>query len=140
MRLCVDEYGPLNVQPRHGRHWARGGHVDRLRATYHRTNGVRLFFGVCNLERDRLAGRFAQRKNWRTFLSSLKWVRRRYAKAGTLRIVLYNVGYHRRATVLAYVRKHDIRFCWTPTGASWLNRIECHFIALCNFALDNTDY
>lgn len=140
VRLCVDKFGPLNLQPRHGRHWARSGHVDRLRATYHRTGGVRHFFSVYDLERDRLVGRFTERKNWRTFLSFLKWVRRRYAKAGTLHIVLDNVGYHRKATVLAYARRHDIRFYWTPTGASWLNRIECHFTALRKFALDNTDY
>ena len=54
--------------------------------------------------------------------------------------MLDNVGYHRKAAVLAYARKHDIRFYWTPTGASWLNRIECHFTALRKFALDNTDY
>ena len=28
---------------------------------------------------------------------------------------------------------------WTPTSASWLNRIECHLTALKEFTLDNTD-
>src|SRR5690606_10752827 len=25
VRLCIDEFGPLNLQPRHGRHYARAG-------------------------------------------------------------------------------------------------------------------
>ena len=39
-----------------------------------------------------------------------------------------------------YAAKHKIKFYWTPTNASWLNRIESHFTALRKFALDNTDY
>jgi transposase len=42
--------------------------------------------------------------------------------------------------VLLYAATHKIKFYWTPTNASWLNRIECHFTALRKFALDNTDY
>ena len=30
VRLCIDEFGPLNLLPRHGKHYARTGHVDRL--------------------------------------------------------------------------------------------------------------
>jgi len=140
VRLCVDEFGPLNLQPRHGKHYARTGHVDRLRATYKRTGGVCHMLGVYDLERDTLAGQFVRKKNWTTFLSFLKWVRRRHRDRGTLHIVLDNASYHRKAEVLAYAAAHDIKFYWTPTGASWLNRIEAHFAAVRKFALDNTDY
>ena len=47
-----------------------------------------------------------------------------------LHIVLDNVGYHRTSEVLAYATTHRIKFYFTPTNASWLNRIECHFTAL----------
>lgn len=140
VRLCIDEFGPLNLQPRHGRHYARTGHVDRLRATYQRTGGVRHFFGVYDLERDRLTGRFFKRKNHKTFLSFLRWVRRRYRYRGVLHVVLDNAGYHLKRRVVAYARKNRIKFYLTPTGASWLNRIESHFTHLRKFALDNTDY
>jgi hypothetical protein len=33
-----------------------------------------------------------------------------------------------------------ILFCFTPTAASWLNRIESHFAALKKFALDTSDH
>jgi transposase len=140
VRLCLDEFGPLNLQPRHGCHWARTAHVDRLRATYHRTAGVRHLLAVYDLERNTLRGRFVKTKNWKTFLSFLKWVRRQYRHRGTLHIVLDNAGYHLKPPVLAYAKAHGIEFYWTPTGASWLNRIECHLTAVRKFALDNTDY
>ena len=49
-RLCVDEFGPLNLQPRHGHCLAgRNKRVERLRATYNRPGGVRNFFACYNL-------------------------------------------------------------------------------------------
>jgi transposase len=140
IRLCVDEFGPLNLLPRHGMHYARTGHVDRLRATYRRTGGVRHFMGVYDLESDRLTGYFVKKKNRKIFLSFLRWLRRRYRHRGILHIVLDNATYHSRPEILEYARENDIHFYWTPTNASWLNRIECQFTALRKFTLDNTDY
>ena len=37
--ICVDEFGPLNLQPRPGRGWFPRGRPDRRRATYTRTGG-----------------------------------------------------------------------------------------------------
>lgn len=139
-RLCLDEFGPLNLLPRHGMHYARTGHVDRLRATYHRTGGVRHLMGVYDLERDTLHGIFVEKKNGAAFLAFLKWVRRRYRGGEVLHVVLDNATFHLTADVAQYAATHQIRFYFTPTGASWLNRIECHFAALRKFALDNTDY
>ena len=139
-RICVDEFGPLNLQPRHGMHYARTGHVDRLRATYNRNGGVRHMFAAYDMESDTLIGSFAAQKNWTTFLAFLKRLRRRYRHGETLHIVLDNAKYHLKAEVQQYAATHQIRFYWTPTNASWLNRIECHFTALRKFALDNTDY
>jgi len=139
-RICVDEFGPLNLQPRHGMHYARTGHVDRLRATYNRTGGVRHMFAAYDMESDTLIGSFAVKKDWTTFLPFLKSLRRRYRHGETLHIVLDNAGYHLKAEVQEYAATHNIRFYWTPTEASWLNRIESHLTALRKFTLDDTDY
>jgi transposase len=139
-RICIDEFGPLNLQPRHGKHYARIGHVDRHRATYNRKGGVRHMFGAYDMERNTLVGTFAKHKNWMTFLAFLKWLRRRYPRTEVLHIVLDNATFHGKAEVRRYAATHKIKFYWTPTNASWLNRIECHFTALKKFALDNTDY
>jgi transposase len=121
-------------------HYARTGHVDRLRATYSRTGGVRHMFAAYDMESDTLIGSFAAQKNWTTFLPFLKSLRRRYRHGETLHIVLDNAKYHLKAEVQQYAAMHNIRFYWTPTDASWLNRIESHLTALRKFALDNTDY
>jgi hypothetical protein len=52
--ICVDEFGPLNLQPRHGICQARAGKVTRYRATYNRTLGVRHFLAYYDLKTDRL--------------------------------------------------------------------------------------
>ena len=139
-RLCVDEFGPLNLQPRHGRHYARTGHMDRLRATYNRHGGVRHMYAAYDMESDRLIGSFVAKKDGTTFLPFLKQLRRRYRSEETLHIVLDNAKYHLKTEVQQYAATHNIRFYWTPTNASWLNRIECHLTALRKFTLDDTDY
>jgi transposase len=141
-RLSVDEFGPLNLQPRHGHGLACRGKakVKRLRATYNRKGGVRHFLAFYDLETNRLYGRFTRRKTWVQWLSFLKWVRRRYPAGQTLHIVLDNYGAHLKAEVLLWAATHNIWFYFTPTEGSWLNRIEGHFAGLKKFALESSDH
>jgi transposase len=140
-RLCVDEFGPLNLRPRPGGCLAgKTKRVERLRATYHRTGGVRHWLAVYDLESDQLNGVFKPHKTWVQFLEFLKWVRRRYPGGETLHIVLDNYGPHLKSEVLIWASQHAVGFYFTPTNASWLNRIECEFTALKYFALDNSDF
>ena len=140
-RLCIDEFGPLNLQPRHGQCFAGPGkRVERLRATYNRKLGVRHFLAFYDMETDRLYGQFTLHKTWVEFLAFLKWVRRRYPASQVLHIVLDNYGSHLKTEVRAWAATHNIRFYWTPTNASWLNRIEGHFQPLRKFGLANSDY
>lgn len=141
-RLSVDEFGPLNLQPRHGHCLACRGKapVKRLRATYNRKLGVRHFLAFYDLETDRLYGQFTRSKTWVQWLSFLKWVRHRYPAEQTLHIVLDNYGSHLKTEVLLWAALHKIRFYFTPTDGSWLNRIESHFTALKKFALASSDH
>jgi transposase len=140
-RICVDEFGPLNLQPRHGNCWkGKNRKVDRLRATYHRHGGVRHFLAAYDLETDRMIGLFTTAKTWVEFLGFVKWLRRQYRSSETLHVVLDNYGPHAKAEVLNWAKGHKIRFYFTPTNASWLNRIECQFTAMKKFALENSDF
>lgn len=140
-RLCIDEFGPLNLQPRHGhRYKGPGKRVDRLRATYNRKGGVRHFLAYYDLETDRLYGRFTEHKKAKDFLSFLRWVRSRYPRSQTLHMVVDNYGTHLTDTVLAWAKSHNVRVYLTPTNGSWLNRIESQFTALKKFALQPSDY
>ena len=139
-RISVDEFGPLNLLPRHGKHYARIGHVQRLDATYSRRGGVRHMFGAYDLERNTLIGTFAAKKNWISFLSFVKQLRQSYHSNECLHVILDNATFHLKTEVINYAASHRICFYFTPTGASWLNRIESHFTAMKKFALDNTHY
>ena len=55
--FCLDEFGPLNLQPHPGKQWAtRGGGTGsprrRRRATYTRPHGVRHLLAGYDLSRD----------------------------------------------------------------------------------------
>lgn len=140
-RICVDEFGPLSLQPRQGQCLAGAGkRVERLRATYHRTGGVRHWFAAYDLESDRLCGCFAASKAGPDFLKFLKWLRRRYRSHETLHLILDNYKPHCTAEVMKWAGEHHVRFYFTPTNASWLNRIEAQFTPLKKFTLDNSDY
>jgi len=140
-RLCIDEFGPLHLQPRHG-HCRKGPgqHVKRIRANYERSKDIRHFLAFYDLETDRLYGRFTKHKTGRDFLSFLKWVRRRYPMEQTLHMVMDNYGTHIMAVVLMWAVCHNVRIYLTPTNGSWLNRIECQFTALKKFAMKPSDY
>lgn len=140
-RLCIDEFGPLNLQPHHGHCYkGPGKRVDRLRATYNRKGGIRHFLAYYDLETDRLYGRFTDHKTGKDMLSFLRWVRSRYPRWQKLHIVMDNYGPHITDQVRAWAKDHNIRFYLTPTNGSWLNRIESQFTALRKFALRPSDY
>ena len=140
-RLCIDEFGPLHLLPRHG-HCRKGPdqHVQRIRANYERTKDVRHFLAYYDLETDRLYGRFTKRKTGKVFLSFLRWVRSRYPRTQTLHMVMDNYGTHIMDKIQAWALSNNVRIYLTPTNGSWLNRIESQFTALKKFAMKPSDY
>lgn len=137
--ICVDEFGPLNLQPRPGRGWFPSGRPARLRATYNRVGGVRHMFGALDLASGQMFYRFRDPKRWQEFLAFLKQLRARFP-TGRLHVVCDNFSPHRKAQVADWCAGHDVELVFTPTNASWLNWIECEFTALRYFTLDGSDY
>ena len=50
--FAFDQFGPLSIRPCHGTCWAPRRHPARLRATYHRTHGIRYFHGCYGIGDD----------------------------------------------------------------------------------------
>ena len=82
--FCVDEFGPLNLQPRPGRQWAAIGGKGRepgraprprMRATYTRTAGVRHLLAAYELGEDKLFGHIKPRKTRARFLEFCRYLR-----------------------------------------------------------------
>jgi transposase len=140
-RICVDEFGPLNLQPRHGAClMGRGKRLERHRATYNRKGGVRHFLAAYDPETDRLVGIFRRREAWAEFPQLLKGLRWRYPSGQVRHVVLDNYSPHRKAEVIGWAWSHRVKRYFTPSNASWLNRIEGPFTERKEFALNNSDY
>ena len=151
--FCVDEFGPLNLQPRPGRHWAavsgkgkEPGRAPRprMRATYTRTEGVRHLFAAYELGEDKLFGHVKPRKTRAPFLEFCRYLRTLYPPATRIAIICDNFSPHltttRDSRVGAWAKANNVEIAYTPTNSSWLNRIEAQFTALRYFALDGTDH
>ena len=138
--ICFDEFGPIEVRPQHGRAWRAVGDPARIRATYNRIYGVRQYLAAYDLEEDRLVMRCYRRKRWREVLLFLKQIRARYAAKTRLYLILDNFSPHKHAEVRAWSALANVELVFTPTYASWLNRIEANFSGVRYFALGNSDY
>ncbi len=57
-----------------------------------------------------------------------------------LYIIQDNFSPHIKEEVTAWCKNNDIETVFTPTNASWLNRIEGHFTAIKKFAIKNSNY
>jgi transposase len=151
--FCLDEFGPLNLQPRPGRQWAAisGKSKEpgreprrRMRATYTRTAGVRHLFAAYDLREDKLYGHIKPRKTRTRFLEFCRYLRSLYPPGIRIAIICDNFSPHlttaKDARVGAWAAASDVEIAYTPTNSSWLNRIEAQFTALRYFALDGTDH
>ncbi|WP_243726262.1 IS630 family transposase [Actinomadura rubrisoli] len=137
--VCVDEFGPLNLQPRPGRAWRPEGEPDRQRATFHRYDGVRHMPAALDLVTGKILYRIRHRKRRREFLSFLKVLRARWPTQKLYR-VLDNLSPHKHPCVRAWAAGNEVELVFLPTYASWLNWIECEFTAPRYFALNGTDH
>jgi hypothetical protein len=132
--FCMDEFGPLNLQP----------HPGRQRATYKRPHGVRHLLAGYDLSRDRLYGHVVKRKGRTEFLAFCRYLRSMYPPEVRIAIVLDNFSPHLSTKtdtrVGDWAAANNVELAYVPFYGSWLNRIEAQFTALRYFALDGTDH
>jgi transposase len=151
--ICLDEFGPLNLQPHPGMQWApqavgRGNQRQprrrRRRATYTRPHGVRHLIAGYDLSTDKLYGHVKSRKARTEFLAFCRYLRSLHPAEVRIALVLDNFSPHlstktdRRVGDWAAV--NNVELAYVPFYGSWLNRIEAQFTALRYFALDGTDH
>jgi transposase len=147
--ICLDEFGPLNLQPHPGHQWARradcpGERRRRRRATYKRPHGVRHLLAAYDLKRDQLYGHIKTRKGPTEFLAFCRYVRSLYPPDVRLAFVLDNFSPHLTTKtdprVGEWAAANNVELAYVPFYASWMNRIEAQFTGLRYFALDGTDH
>jgi transposase len=151
--ICMDEFGPLNLQPHPGRQWApvaagKGAQARprrrRRRATYTRLHGVRHLLAGYDLATDRLYGHVKVRKSRTEFLAFCRYLRSLHPVGVRMGIVLDNFSPHLSTKtdrrVGQWAAMNNVELAYVPFYGSWLNRIEAQFTALRYFALDGTDH
>ncbi|MFD4506451.1 IS630 family transposase [Streptomyces sp. NPDC058457] len=134
--LCMDEFGPLDLQPRSGRQWTeRGGKGKdpcreprpRRRATYTRPHGVRHLFAAYDLGKDQLYGHIKKTKNRSKFLEFCRYLCSLHPADVRIAIVCDNYAPHlttkRCQRVGAWAAANNAEIVYTPTNSPWLNRI-----------------
>jgi transposase len=138
--VSFDECGPISLRPWPGSCWARAKRTQLTRATYRRLMGVRYLFGAYDVGADKLWGVLRAKKDASVVLAFLKDIRRRYPPDTTVYIVMDNLSAHWTPAIRTWAVANNVGLLPTPTYASWLNRIECHFWAFVELVVNNSDY
>ena len=137
--ICLDEFGPLELRPYPGVNWAKAKKPNRLAANYRRLKGVRHLLAAYDVKDDKIFAHHKKRKTHKEVLTFLKYLRRRYP-GEKLYMILDNFSPHKHKKVIQWAAQNNVVLVYTPTYASWLNRIECHFGPLRHFVLKNAYY
>ena len=137
--ICYDEWGPLELKPIHGYHWAKKGKPQRLRATYRRLSGTEQMLAFYDVYSDCLAGTIHKRKRIPDVLSAFKQLRKAYPRKRRLYVIMDNLSSHKSKPVMEFCKRNNIKPVWTPTYASWLNVIEPHFGVMKRFTINGSD-
>jgi transposase len=138
--VCFDEMGPIQLIPHHGAGWAPRKLPERHRATYSKKLGVRYLFGDYDVHADRLHGRLREHKNADEVLAYYRQIRMRYDPALRIYLIADNLSTHKTPAIRDWAAGANVELVFTPTYASFLNRIECHFWAIGEFVVKNADY
>jgi len=139
--ICLDEFGPLNLQPQPGgKSWAPRAKPQRIRATFKRPHGVRHLIAGYDVGADRLYGHIKKRKSRVEFLAFCRYIRTLHPPEVRLHLVLDNFSPHLGQQMRDWAAENNIELAYTPFYGSWLNRIEAQFRALRYFTLAGTDH
>ena len=138
--FAFDQFGPLSIRPCHGTCWAPRKRPARLRATYHRTHGIRYFHGCYSLGDDQLWGVVREHKGACHTLAALKSIRAARPGGYRLFVITDNLSANKTPAIRRWAKRENVELCLTPTNASWANPIEAHFGPLRTFVMGNSDY
>ena len=138
--FAFDQFGPLSIRPCHGTCWAARKHPARLRATYHRTHGIRYFHGCYGIGDDQLWGVVRQRKGADHPLAALKSIRAARPGGYRLFVIMDNLSANKTPAIRRWARRENVELCFTPTSASWANPIEAQFGPLRTFVMAGSDH
>ena len=114
--FAFDQFGPLSIRPCHGACWAPRKRPARLRATYHRTHGIRYFHGCYSLGDDQLWGVVREHKGADHTLAALKSIRAARPGGYRLFVIMDNLSANKTPAIRRWARRENVELCFTPTA------------------------
>ena len=138
--ISFDQMGPISLRPHAGSGWSKRKRPERQRATFNRRHGTRYVFGAYDVHADRLRVRLKARRRGSDNLGFMRQIRLSYPKRLRIYWVQDNLSANWTPDIRAFAETNNIQLVPTPTYASYLNRIECHFLPISEFVVKNSDY
>jgi transposase len=138
--ISFDQMGPISLRPTAGAGWAPRKRPERQRATFNRRHGVRYVMGAFDVHADRLRVRLRPRRRGSDNLAFMRQIRGCYPKRLRLYWIQDNLSANWTPDIRSFAAANNIELVPTPTYASYLNRIECHFLPISEFVVKNADY
>ena len=138
--FAFGQFGPLSIRPCRGACWARRKHPVRLRATDHRTHGIRCFHGCYCVGDDQLWGVTREHKGAVHTLAALKPIRASRPRGYPLFVILDNLAANKTPAIRRWARRENAGLCLTPANGSWANPVEAHFGPLRTFVMGTSGH
>jgi transposase len=138
--ISFDQMGPISLRPHAGSGWAKRKRPERQRATFTRKQGTRYVFGAYDVHGDRLRTRLRPRRRGSDNLAFIRQIRGCYPQRLRLYWIQDNLSANWTPDIRAFADANNIELVATPTYASYLNRVECHFLPISEFVVKNSDY
>jgi transposase len=138
--ISFDQMGPISLRPHAGSGWARRKRPERQRATFNRRHGTRYVFGAFDVHADRLRVRLRPRRRGSDNLAFMRQIRACYPQRLRIYWIQDNLSANWTPDIRAFAEANNIALVPTPTYASYLNRVECHFLPISEFVVKNSDY
>jgi transposase len=138
--ISFDQMGPISLRPHAGAGWAPRKRPERQRATYNRRHGTRYVFGAYDVHGDRLRVRLRPRRRGSDNLAFMRQIRASYPARQRIYWVQDNLSANWTPDIQAFAAANNMKLVPTPTYASYLNRVECHFLPISEFVVKNADY
>jgi transposase len=138
--VAFDQMGPISLRPTAGAGWAPIKRPERQRATYHKRHGTRYVFGAYDVHEDRLRVRLRPRRRGRDNLAFMVQVRTVIPARRRIYWIQDGLSANWTPDIRAFAAANNIELVPTPTYASYLNPVECHFFPIDEFVVNNADY
>jgi transposase len=138
--VAFDQMGPISLRPTAGAGWAVRKRPERQRATYSKLQGTRYVFGAIDLHEDRLRVRLRPRRRGRDNLAFMAQIRGAIPARRRIYWTQDCLSANWTPDIRSFAATNKIELIPTPTYASYLNPVECHFFPIAEFVVNNADY